>query len=436
MTVCGGSDETTHDDRRLGHRFWRLWSAGVINNLGDGALTIGVGLLATTITRDPRLIAGVSAVSMLPWLLLTLPAGVLIDRVQRIRLIRLAQLLQAGAMAILTVLTAVHQITIPELAVLSFVVTTGNVVSGLASQSVLPQVVAEPLLVKANSLTYVGQTIAYSFLGQSLGGVLFATAAALPFGLETLSYLGSATLLARLTPRSASTGHERRRQHARRRPKPQGAGHVWRDTIEGLRFLARHRLLRTLALVLGVNNFANQMALSILVLFALHDLHVSREQFGWMVAASALGGVLGGLANTHIVRLIGKSTALITALAVNAVCFGLIGVSTTGIEVAALMAAVGFSVTIWNVVSVSMRQTLVPTELLGRVNSVYRLIGWGLLPLGALAGGLLAHWLGTRSPFLTTSTLRTIVLIATAPTLIPALRHPKGNTHHDEASAR
>jgi MFS family permease len=412
----------------LGGPFWRLWSAGVVNNLGDGALTVGIGLLATTVTHDPRLVAMVSAAATLPWLLITLPAGVLLDRVDRIAAIRVAQLAQAGVMAVLTVLAALHVVDVWTLAMLAFLVTAGDVVFSLAAQSVLPQIVSPSQLVRANSLSYLGQTIAYSFVGQSIGGVLFATSSALPFGLETSSYVVSAALLTRLRPRrrggSGSAGPADAPAHPPRR--------IWRGTAEGLRWLLRHRLLRTLALVLGLNTFANQIAMSVLVLFAIRTLGVSHAGYGWMMAAFAIGGVVGGLVNTRIVRAIGSPAALVLALALNAACFAAMGFATDGYLVSALLAVVGLSVTIWNVVSVSMRQSLVPPELLGRVNSVYRLLGWGLIPVGALVGGFLAHGLGLRAPFLVTGGLRFVVLLAAAPVLLPALLRGEGRMRRRE----
>jgi MFS family permease len=422
-------------DSRLGAPFWRLWSAGVVNNLGDGALTIGVGLLATTITHDPRLIAVVSAASMLPWLLLTLPAGVLVDRIDRIRAIRTAQFAQAAAMSVLTLLTALHVIDVPALAVLAFLVTAGDVVFSIASQSVLPQIVRAPQLVRANSLSYLGQTISYSFVGQSLGGVLFATSSALPFGVEAASYLASAGLLTGLRPRRDTTTVTPAGPSSDQAPgdaaRLSPLGRMWADTVEGVRWLRGHRLLRTLAVVLGVNTFANQMAMTILVLFATQTLGVSRTAYGWVVAAFAIGGVLGGLVNNRIVRRLGSFVALVIALAANAICYAAAGLAPNGYVVGGLLAVVGLSVTVWNVVSVSLRQRLVPPELLGRVNSVYRLLGWGLMPVGALVGGLLAHWLGLRAPFLVAGGLRLAMLLVAAPVLLPALRRRAPEAGHE-----
>lgn len=414
------TDAATHAPTRLGAPFWRVWAADTVDNLGDGALTAAVGLLATLITRDPRAVAVVTAASTLPWLLLTLPAGVLADRVDRVRAMHVAQWVQAAAMAALTVLTAVHVIGIGGLAMLAFVVTAGDVMVGMASQAVLPELVAKPLLIKANSLSYTTEQISYSFLGKPLGSLLFAVAPWLPFGANTASYVVSAGLLATL-PRPARTAPRQRKN-------------VWADTAEGLRWLAQHRLLRTLAVVLGLNNFANQLGTTILVLFATETLGVSRAHYGWLLAASSVGGVLGGLVNRRIVGRIGSVAALVGALAVNAAVYVAVSLVTDAVAVGVLLAVTGFAVTVWNVVSVSMRQELVPPELLGRVNSVYRLLGWGMLPLGALAGGFLAHWLGLREPFLVAGLLRFAVLAAALPVLLPTLRSTTGRASRRRAA--
>lgn len=130
-----------------------------------------------------------------------------------------------------------------------------------------------------------------------------------------------------------------------------------------------------------------------------------------LLAGAAIGSVLGGLINARLVGRIGALGALITSLAVNAVVF-------VGIVLGALLGINGFVTTLWNIATVSMRQQLVPAELLGRVNSVYKMLGWGLIPLGALAGGLLVHLFGLRAPFPIAGVLRGIALLVALPVLI------------------
>ncbi len=153
------------------------------------------------------------------------------------------------------------------------------------------------------------------------------------------------------------------------------------------------------AVLLGIYNFANQMGQAILVLLATQTLHVSTRGYGLLLAASAVGSVVGGLVNPVLSRRLGLLPSLVLPALIDAAAFVGIGLAPNPVVVAALLAVQGFSVTMWNVVTVSLRQRIVPGHLLGRVNSVYRMLGWGLMPLGALAGGFVAHAAGLRAPY-------------------------------------
>ena len=159
-----------------------------------------------------------------------------------------------------------------------------------------------------------------------------------------------------------------------------------------------------------------------LVLLATQTLHLSARGYGLLLGGAAVGSVLGGLVNARIVARIGPLPALLAALAANVILFVGIGLSPDAVVLGGLLALNGFVTVLWNIVTVSLRQEIVPTELLGRVNSVYRLLGWGLIPLGALTGGLLAHAFGLRAPYPIAGALRGIALIVALPVLVNAVR--------------
>lgn len=200
---------------------------------------------------------------------------------------------------------------------------------------------------------------------------------------------------------------------------------------EGVRWLAGHRLLRTVALLLGVSNFSSQMGQVTLVLLATQTLHVGTGGYGLLWTAAAIGSVLGGLVNPAITRRLGLLTSLIVAMAAFAALDAGIGLAPDFAVAAALMACNGFFVTMWNVVTVTMRQRIVPAELLGRVNSVYRMLGWGLMPLGALAGGFIAHAAGLRAAYIVGGVLSGAALLAALPALASAA---SGTSSADKAS--
>ncbi|WP_410632263.1 MFS transporter [Amycolatopsis sp. cmx-4-83] len=386
---------------RLPHR--RLWWATGVDNLGTGAFTAAVPLLTVTVTRDPRLVSLVATAAYLPWLLLALPAGVLADRCDRATLMWRAQAVQAALAAAIAVLAAGGRVGVPVLAVLAFGLGAGDVVFGTAAQAILPDLIARPLLPRANGRQQAITTVTQQFAGPPLGSALFGVAAALPFGLDAVSFAVSAAVVATL-PRRA-------------RGEARGSG-----LHEGLTWLRRHRLLRTLAVLLGINTFGGQLANAVLVLLATQVVHVGARGYGVLLAAAALGSVAGGLVNARVVAAIGTRAALLTALTVNVGAFAGIGLSPAAVPMGAFLAVNGFATTLWNIVAVGLRQRLVPPALLGRVTGAYRLLGWGLIPAGTLTGGLVAHALGLRAPYLLAAAVRGIALLVALPVLVRELR--------------
>jgi MFS family permease len=394
---------------RLPAAYWRLWWAAAADGVGDGAFAAAVPLLAVTLTRDPRLISVVSAAMFLPWLLLSLPAGALVDRYDRITLMWRSQALQAVIVGAVAVLAAAGDAGIAVLAVMGFGLGTCEVVFLNAAQAVLPDLVPKELLHRANSHQYTVTATGQQFLGPPAGSLLFAVAVGLPFGLDAGSFALSAALLATLPRRPAT-------EPAPGHPPARAA------IADGLRWLAGHRLLLTLALLVGVNTFCFQLGGVTLVLLATQVLHLGPRGYGLLLGAAAVGSVLGGLVNARIVAHTGALPAMLISLVANAAIFVGIGFSPDVIVLGVLLALNGFATTMWSVVTVSLRQQVVPSELLGRVNSVYRMLAWGLMPLGALAGGLVAHGFGVRAAYPVAGALRAAALLVALPVLVPAMR--------------
>jgi MFS family permease len=411
MTQAPETGAKTATDRRpkLGRHYWRMWWANAISSTGDGAFVAALPLLAVTITRDPRLVSVVTAATYLPWMGLSLPAGAIVDRYDRATLMWCAQAVQAAVVAVVAILIVFREANIAVLGVAGLLLGSAEVIFSNAAQSVLPALVPPELLPRANGSQQISLTVGESFLGPPAGSLLFAAAAALPFGLDAASFAGSAALVSTL-PRS-----------------PRGSKDASRPAIraqiaEGLRWLARHRLLRVIAVLLGVYSFANQMGQAILVLLATQTLHVSSRGYGFLLAATAVGSVLGGLVNPPLTRRLGLLPSLIIGGGIDAAVFVGIGLAPGPAVAAALLAGQGFAVTMWNVVTVSLRQRVVPSALLGRVNSVYRMIGWGLMPAGALAGGFVANAAGLRAPYVVAGVLCGLSMLAALPFLLSADR--------------
>ena len=373
--------------RRLGGNFARLWTAGTVSNLGDGVVLAAIPLLAASLSDSPTVVAIVATAGTLPWLLFSLVGGAIADRTDRRRAMSVVDGLRFVAMGALAIALLAGVESIALLVIVSFALGMAETVFDNASQAILPSVVPDELLETANGRLEGAQIVANQFVGPPLGAWLFGLAVSAPFFLDAGSFAFAAVLV--LTLRGSF------------RPARSLAGTTMRtDIAEGVRWLVRHRILRSLAIALGIINFVGMAAMAILVLYARDVLHLSPTQYGLLLTTEAAGAVLGSMAASRISARLGPGTTLALAIFVSALSFFVPVVWAQPVPVAVSLAVGGFGGLVWNVITVSMRQSLVPGDLLGRVNSAYRLVGWGTMPLGALAGGLVADAFGLRAPFL------------------------------------
>ncbi|WP_035812102.1 MFS transporter [Jiangella gansuensis] len=401
------------DRHPLPRSYWQLAGAAGVNAVGEGAFAAAVPLLAATLTGDARLISAVAAATSLPWLLLSLPVGALVDRHDRAGLMWRAQAAQAVLVAAVAVLAGTGRISMATLALLAFGLGTCQIVVGTAAQALLPDLVAGPHLHRANGYHQTIVIVGRQFAGPPAGSLLFAAAAALPFGVDAAALTVSAVLLATL-PRT--------RDQTSAAPAAAPPLKLRTAIADGLRWLAGHRLLRLLAVLLAVNTFCFHLATATLVLLVTHTLDLDARSYGLLLAAAAVGSVIGGLVSARLIAVLGVRGAILGALGTNVVAFAGIGLSPDPLTLGALLGVAGFATTLWSVVTVTLRQQLVPSHLLGRVTGVYRMVGLGLTPLGALTGGLVAHSLGLRAPYLIAAAIRAVALLVAAPLLIRALR--------------
>lgn len=390
-------------------RYRRFAAATSLTTAGDGVFAAAVPLLAATLTRDPRLVSVVAAATYLPWLLFSLPAGALVDRHDRAALLSRGVAAQAALAAAACVLVASGRLGVAGLAALAFGLGACQVVTGTAAQALLPSLVPPDRLPSANGYQQTIAVVGQQFAGPPLGSLLFAVAAGLPFGADAVLLTVAAALLATLrAPRDAAAPHAPSSLRA--------------EIAAGLRWLAAHRLLRTLTLLAAVNTFCFQLGNATLVLLATSELGVSARGFGLLLATAAAGSLAGGVAGPWLLRRLGDRTVLLAALAVNAVAVAAIGLAPGAVVLGSLLAATGLGVTLWNLVSIGLRQRLAPPDLLGRVMGVHRLVGWGLIPAGALLSGVVAHAFGLRAPYPLAGAIRLIALLVALPVLVRAFR--------------
>ncbi|HEY4458567.1 MAG TPA: MFS transporter [Pseudonocardiaceae bacterium] len=393
----------------LGRPYWTLWWSSLVNGTGDGVFAAALPLFAASLTRDPLAVSAVSAATYLPWLLLSLPAGAIVDRRDRLTLMWRSQVFAAAVMFGVTALVGLHRADIAVLCVAGFLLGSADTIFGNAGVSVLPALVGPEKLVAGNARFQIANIVTSNFLGPPIGSLLFGWAAWLAFGADGVSFVAAAVLLA-LIRMPKATPVVRRSLRA--------------EIGEGLRWLLRHRLLRVLMVVFAVNCLSNQLAMATLVLLATGKYGLTAHQYGFLLAAIAVGGIVGGLVNARLNRWLGEVGATVLAVSGNAVVYLLVGTAPNAIVLGVLLACSTAMTTLWNVSTVSLRQRIVPTELLGRVNSAYKMFGWGLMPIGAAVGGLLAARFGISVPFPAAGALRLLVLLIALPVLIGAIRRP------------
>ncbi len=351
-------------------------------------------LVAADLTRSPTTIAGVAIALRLPWLLFALVAGALVDRWDRRRVMWMTDVFRASLVAILALAVLTNHHTIWMIYAIGFALGVAETMFDNASQTILPSIVDEDQLQIANGRLMAAETTANSFVGPPLGGFLVAAAVSVPFWLDAASYLGAAALVAGIT------GSFRARSLTGPESDPAKSPTTIRSEIaEGIQWLRGNRVLRTLALLLGLMNLWFMAGFSVLVLFAEDILGLDEVGFGLLATAMAAGSVIGGLVAGRLAKRFGSGPLLLIGAFGTALGQLAVAPLSNAWVVALALAVTGFAGVVWNVVTVSLRQSVIPDQLLGRVNSVYRFLGWGGMPIGALIGGLLASSNGLRAPF-------------------------------------
>jgi MFS family permease len=371
----------------LERRFARLWIATVSSNLGDGLVAAAFPLLAASITDSPTAVAGLTVAMGLPWLVVGPFAGAVVDRWDRRRSMIAFDLGRGCVVAGLALLIVAGMGSLPTLYVAVLLIGLGETIVDTASQSILPALVDPSELERANGRLFATQTVAQRFLGPPLGGYLFALAAAAPVFVDAGSFLLAALVIATIPGRFGAA-----------RAETTTATTIRAETVEGLRWLWRHRPIRAFAVGAAVLNVAITAGEAILVLFAREMLHVSEVGFGLLLAATAVGYTAGAAATPHIVGRIDRRTVVLVAVAGVAAALSVVAIGSLVLTLAAL-GVVGLASGLWDVIAVSFRQAAVPDRLLGRIMAAYRFIAYGAFPIGAVIGGTIADVAGLRAPF-------------------------------------
>ena len=372
----------------LGSSYWKLWTSSGFSNLADGVFSIALPLVAIQLTQSPSLIAGLVVAARLPWLVFALTAGALADRLDRRTLMLVANLVRAILLLAMVAVLLLGISSIWALYCVAFLVGVSETIYDTSAQSILPQIVQRDQLSRANGRLYAVELTANQFAGPPLGGMLMAFGAIAGFAVPATLWLIAVGALF-LVPGKFRIDRLNKTT-------------LRVDIAEGLRFLWHQKILRTLAVMTGMFNFASGAGFALLVLFAVgptSQMGLSGVGYGLLLTTSALGAFLGSFIAERLETRLGRSRALTLAIVGVSASVGAPAVTNNPFILGLIFFIGGLLVVLWNVITVSLRQRITPNELLGRVNSVYRLLAWGTMPIGAATGGLLAQWLGLQTMF-------------------------------------
>ena len=386
---------------RLGPAFNRLFSASVISNLSDGLLAVAAPLLAITLTKDPVLISMMSALVMLPWLLFAIPIGLVVDRVDKRLLITCTNSLRFIISGLLALAISTDFITIYWLFLAAFLIGICEVASDTAAQSLIPVILEKKHYEQANSRISTAETVIQNFIGAPLSGFLYAIAIVLPFALNSLGFLIAAVFVF-LIP-AHLVAHNKEIQVADEEKVSFigeikfGLSYLWND--EKLKFLV----------IFGTSTaFFFSLATSTTILFITETLKMDPKFFGVFMAISGTGAVVASLVTPAISKKLGRGNVLSYAIIAASVTILLQGLS-SNIWIFTIIGFISaFVITNWNILLMSSYQVLIPPHLYGRIHGARRTFIWGVMPIGAFCGGVIARG-DLRLPLLVGGVATTVI---------------------------
>ncbi|MGW0731130.1 MFS transporter [Streptomyces sp. NPDC002851] len=370
----------------LGRPFHTLWAATTVSNLGDGIVAAAAPLLLASATDDPVLIGLAVFAQQLPWLLFSLVSGALVDRVDRRRLIVTVHLIRGVVVGGLALAVWSGQASIPVIYATGFLLGVCETLGDNASATLIPAVVRDTDLPRANARMQAAFVVANRLAGRPLGAALFVAAAALPFGVNAATFVAAAVLIATL------------RKVPRAEPPPERRD-LRGEIVEGVRWLWHEPVVRMIALALLLMNITLLAGFSVLVLYARDQLGLDAYGYGLLLTATAVGGLLGAVCAPRLQARFSGATLLRAGLVIETLTHVGLALAGTVWLAGPVLVAFGVHSAVFNAVELTRRQRAVPEALRGRVQSVFMTFAVGGNALGALVGGPIAARFGIAGPF-------------------------------------
>jgi MFS family permease len=372
----------------LNANFWKLWGSSATANLADGITAIAIPLIALTLTRSPAEIAAVTVAAQVPMLLLGLIAGGLADRLDRRWTMFLVQLLRVAVVGTLTVLALADALSMPIIYAAAFTIGTGEAFFDTNAQSILPAIVGKDRLVIANGRLFAAETVMNQFVGPPVGGLLIALSVPLALGAGAVGYaLGAVGLLMIVGSFRAERAGPPRRLHV--------------EIGEGIGYLGRDPLLLTLSSMVALGRLGSTGFFALLALYAVAPgpMGLSEPGFGLLLVTIGLGSLVGSFVVGRAVELFGRPGVLMLSTVVFSGSLIIPALTPEPLIVGIGFFIGGIAIMTWNVTNVSLRQSILPSHLMGRVHATHRFMANGAGLIGAVLAGIVGEALGLPAVF-------------------------------------
>jgi MFS family permease len=387
LTAPAGRSLLRHPD------FLKLWTAETVSVFGTQITLLALPIVAATILNVTPFEFGLLAtIEFLPFIFLSLPAGVWVDRLRRRPILIIGDLGRAISLISIPIAYNAGVLSIWQLYVVGFVNGCLTVFFDVAYQSYLPSIVERDQLVEGNSKLEITRS-ASQIAGPGIAGVLIGAFKA-PFAivLDALSFVFSAIFVFWI--RRAEPPIERHDEATGPRPS-------MRDEISvGLRYVTGHRWLRPIAATTGTSNFFGNAAGAILILFLVRERHFTPELLGFAFSIGSLGVLIAALTTSRLTSVVGVGRMLVLTSMGFSLAIVPIAVAPDELLFAAVAASGfigGLCGVAWNINQVSLRQAITPLRMQGKMNATMRFIVWGTIPLGAISGGFLGGIIGLHN---------------------------------------
>ena len=386
-------DEAAAKPAGLGRRFTALLTSTAFANLGDGVVQTGAPLIAITLTRSPAQVSLLAAAAWLPWLILGIPGGALIDRVDRRHAQMTALLARAVLLAAGAVIAITGHLTMPVLLGLVLVYGATAVSADLGEAAIVPDLGGRERLAAGNGRVLATQQVANTFFGMPLAGFLAALGAGYVFGIPAALGVAAVALLL--------VGVRGRYKHS---PTADGEKrNAYAEVREGLRFLLRHPVMRPMLVAGSLFNMGSTAYTAVLVLWMVGPgsrMGLQPQHFGLLVTLMGVGAVLGSIIAERVIHQVGEIRMLLVTFFADALLLLVPLLAPHPVPVAAALLVMGATGNVGNVITQSIRQRMTPKNMLGRITGASRAVSFGLMPLGAIIGGAIGQAWGLPAALL------------------------------------